>query len=134
MSPSDGGAAIRPDRCPSRGRDRGAASIYAAVVGLLIVLAGLAVAMRASHLVAAAQAQAAADLGALAGAMQALSGEDPACARAADIATRNGAAVVSCTLDGLDLTLTVQVRDAQSTARAGPVRSTGSDDNPVTTG
>ena len=116
----------RSGRAGALGRypaDRGAATIYAAVVGLLLVLAGLGIAVQASRLIRAAQAQAAADFGALAGARHAAFGASAACTRAADIAARNDATVVSCRLDGPDLTLTVQTRDVQATARAGPVRS-----------
>lgn len=107
-------------------KDRGAATIYAAMVGLVLVLAGLGVAVRASFLIARAQAQTAADLGALAGAMQVAWGREAACARAGNLAVRNGATVVSCVLDEFDLTLTVRVRGSEATARAGPIRSEGS--------
>jgi secretion/DNA translocation related TadE-like protein len=102
-------------------RDRGAATIYALAVGLVLVLAGLGVAMRASDVVAAAQARSAADLGALAGAQWVAIGT--ACPHATDIVLANGASVVSCQVIGLDLMVTVDVRGQRATARAGPIRS-----------
>lgn len=103
--------------------DRGSASIYGAIAGLVVVLIGLAVTAEASRLVHSAQARTAADFGALAGAMRAVAGEDAACARAERLAEENGAAVVSCLVDGLDVTLTVRVRGMEATALAGPIRS-----------
>lgn len=104
-------------------RDGGAATIYATAVGLVLVLAGFGVAVRASDLIAAAEAGVAADLGALAGAAHAAGGPGVACARAARLANLNAAEVVSCRVEGLDLTLTVRVHQAVATSRAGPVRS-----------
>ncbi|WP_117214566.1 Rv3654c family TadE-like protein [Allorhizocola rhizosphaerae] len=103
--------------------DRGSATIVAAAIGLALVLAGAGLARAAAWLIARAQAGVAADMGALAGAMRGFEGRDAACARAAAIAARNGAEVVSCQLDGLDLTVTVRLRDSEATARAGPVRA-----------
>jgi secretion/DNA translocation related TadE-like protein len=101
--------------------DRGAATIYAAATGLVFVLAGLGVAMRAAAVVAAAQARAAADLGALAGAQWVSLGS--ACPHATDIVAANRAKVVSCRVIGLDLVVTAEVRGQTATARAGPVRA-----------
>lgn len=117
----------------TRHADRGAASIYAAVVGLVLVLAGLSIAVAAARLVTAAQAQAAADLAALAGARHVASGETAACAHAATLATRNSAELLACRLDGPDLTLTVRVRDTEATARAGPIRTTHPTSDPQRT-
>ncbi len=102
--------------------DRGAATIYAAGAGLFLMLAGLAVTLKAGDLVTAAQAQTAADLSALAGAARATSGETYACARANDIASRNGASVAACSLHGWDLTVTVRIGAITASAKAGPVR------------
>jgi secretion/DNA translocation related TadE-like protein len=101
--------------------ERGAATIYAAVTGLVLVLAGLGVAMRAAAVVAAAQARAAADLGALAGAQWVGLGD--ACPHATDIVTANGAKLVSCHVIGVDLVVTAEVRGRTAMARAGPARA-----------
>jgi secretion/DNA translocation related TadE-like protein len=113
-------------------RDRGSGTVWVLAAGLVLLLAGLAgAAVGAAH-VARHRAQTAADLAALAGAAHAIEGSDPACARAAEIAAANGARVATCHLDGLDLTVTVEVsppavvgvgRPATATARAGPVRA-----------
>lgn len=106
-------------------RERGAATVYAAGTGLFLMLAGLAVALKAGDIVSEAEARNAADLAALAGAMRASYGEVLACARASEIAGRNGATISKCTLSGFDLTVTVQMGPASATARAGPLRSAG---------
>ena len=103
--------------------DRGAASIYAVAIGLTLTLAGLAVAVHGTQLVAAAQARSAADLGALAGAMRAGAGVGIACVRAGEVISANGAVMRSCTVDGLDVLLTAEVRGRTAMARAGPVRT-----------
>src|SRR5439155_9730487 len=68
------------------------------------------------------RAQVAADLGALAGARYAVDGVSSACAQAGKVVVANGARLVACQLDGLDLTVTTQVGPARATARAGPLR------------
>lgn len=103
-------------------KDRGAATIYSATVGLMLALTGLGIAVTAMEAVAAAQARAAADLGALAGASRVASGAEHACERAGGIVTANGATMTSCHLDGLDITVTATVRGRSATARAGPLR------------
>ncbi len=104
-------------------KDRGAASIYAATVGLVLALTGLGISVRAMQAVAAAQARVAADLGALAGASRVASGAEHACEQAGGIVVANGAAMSSCHLDGLDITVTATVRGQSATARAGAVRA-----------
>lgn len=79
--------------------------------------------------VARQRAEAAADLGALAGATAVLSGERAACRAAARVVAANGGTLDSCLLQGADvLVVTVlevrigPVRDrAQARARAGPI-------------
>lgn len=119
------------NRGAGAGRDRGSASLWLLAVGLVLVAAGVAGAAVGAARVGRHQARVAADLGALAGAARALDGPGPACARAAELASGNGGRLVSCTVDGLDLQITVEVsvtplpgltRIARSTARAGPVR------------
>jgi secretion/DNA translocation related TadE-like protein len=115
-----------------RARDRGSASVWLLAVGLVLVAAGAGGGTIGAAHVASHRAQAAADLGALAGAARAIEGPAAACARAAQLVAANGARLVDCRLDGLDLTVTVEVtaaalagigRAATATARAGPVRA-----------
>jgi secretion/DNA translocation related TadE-like protein len=96
-----------------------------ATVGLLLALAGLGVAVHAMEAVAAAQARAAADLGALAGAGSAALGAERACERAGGIIEANQALMTSCHLQGLEITVAATVRGRSATARAGPVRADG---------
>jgi secretion/DNA translocation related TadE-like protein len=100
-------------------------------VGLVFVLVGLFGAAVTTTAVARQRAAVAADLAALAGAGAAIEGSGAACAAAADIASRNGAHLAGCRLDGLDVLVTAEVtvtplpgltRAAAWTARAGPVR------------
>ena len=101
--------------------------VLASAGGLVAVLGGIAVARH--------QAAAVADLAALAGAARAVEGSGPACTAAAGVARRNGASLVACELEGLDVAVTVEVRppgvvgtwgNAQGRARAGPGTSRGS--------
>ena len=107
-------------------RDRGSASVLVLAAGLVVVLIGLAVATVASAVVARHRAQAAADLGALAGAARAIDGETAACARAAQVVAYNLARLTGCRAVGLDLIVTAEVAgpaglSAYASARAGPV-------------
>jgi secretion/DNA translocation related TadE-like protein len=74
-----------------------------------------------SAVVARHRAQAAADLSALAAASALAQGVDAACSRAALIANAMNAAVTDCTVDDLDVVITIQVGKAHAAARAGPV-------------
>ncbi|MBF4767853.1 flp pilus-assembly TadE/G-like family protein [Nocardioides agariphilus] len=93
------------------------------VTGALAVMAGMFVAHR--------QAQAAADLAALAGAAASERGED-ACHRAGAVAAANGATLDECAVEEATVTVTASVEGPSwlgqrgrlvGTARAGPVRS-----------
>ncbi|MGI5211585.1 Rv3654c family TadE-like protein [Plantactinospora sp. CA-290183] len=115
-------------------RDRGSATLWLLAIGLVLVVFSLGAAAVGAARVARHQARVAADLGALAGAVHALEGPSAACAHASAIAAGNSARVSGCTLDGLDIQLTVEVavvplpglsRVASATARAGPVRAEG---------
>lgn len=144
MSPPGAGQAARRRWCSGsagggrdsgsagRSRDTGAASVWLLAAGLVLVAGGLAGAAAGAAHIASHQAQAAADLGALAGAARATEGPGAACARAAELVSANGARLTRCRLDGFDLTVTVEVmpapaagfgRAAIATARAGPVRA-----------
>ncbi len=110
-------------------RERGSATVWVLAAGMVMLLAALAVASVGAAIVARHRAQQAADLAALGGAGQALAGAAAACARADALARDNGAAMVSCHLDGADLTVSAAVmpagapivaRPAIASARAGP--------------
>lgn len=124
---------------PGRGcrSERGAASLLAvALIGALLMLG------MAAHLVIAAAAahrtaQAAADLAALAGAQawQEQGSTPAACAAASDVAGRNEAALITCSLQGDDLLTVVKVQGPRmfghefeivGRARAGPEADGGS--------
>ena len=112
--------------------DRGGASLLVLAMGLVLVTAGLGGAAVGAARVARHQARAAADLGALAGAIRAVQGEQVACERAAVLVTANHARVSSCRLDGFEVVVFAEVtvtpvpglrRVARAGARAGPVTS-----------
>ncbi len=102
-------------------------------VGLAVVAVGAMGASIGAAVVARHQAQAAADLGALAAAVHALEGPEAACARAARIVSANDARMVSCEVAGLEAVVTaeadpvglagVMAGSARASARAGPAYS-----------
>jgi secretion/DNA translocation related TadE-like protein len=110
-------------------RDHGSATVLV-VMGIGVVLIclmgalALVSAVHASH-----RARAAADLSALAGAQALVDadvGRSP-CTVAANVASRNGSALVACSTDGDNLTVTVSaavswpgLHPARARARAGP--------------
>lgn len=111
--------------------DRGGATICLLAVGLVYLVVGIFGAAVGSARVARQQARVAADFGALAGAGQALDGDAVACRRAGEFTGANGARLVACRVDGLDVLVTAEVtvsplpwltRTAVVTSRAGPVR------------
>ncbi len=113
------------------GRDRGSASLWLLAVGLVLLAAGMAGASIGAARVGRHQARVAADLGALAGAARTLGDPADACPRAAAIVAANGAQLMECTVDGLDLLVAVEVtitplpmmtRRVPAIARAGPLR------------
>jgi len=110
--------------------DRGAASIMVLSIGLFLVAAGLAGAAVGTARVGRHEAQVAADLGALAGAAEAVFGAGVACERAGRFVAANGGRLTSCTVDGLEIVVRVEtpvrpmrglLRHAHAAARAGPV-------------
>jgi secretion/DNA translocation related TadE-like protein len=112
------------------GSDDGGATVWLLATGLLVVLLGAAMATAGAAVVARHRAQAAADLGALAGAPLAVDGEAAACRAAEAIVRANGAWLRRCWRQGVDLLVTVEVRppgpaavfgSAHASARAGPV-------------
>jgi secretion/DNA translocation related TadE-like protein len=111
--------------------DRGSASLWVLGVGLAVLLFAGAVAAAGSVLVAKHRAQAAADLGALAGAVRAVEGPDVTCARVREIVESNRASLVECRVDGFDVIVGAEVEPAGvgraigpalARARAGPAR------------
>lgn len=88
--------------------DEGAATVWAAGLLLLVTFVALALAGVGGVLVAHRQAQAAADLAALAGAGALQDGED-ACSVATAIAARNGASLVECREEGIEVVVTARV-------------------------
>lgn len=111
--------------------DAGFATIAAALViaGLAVLL--VAVLYLGAAVLARHRAQHAADLGALAAAVDAVSGADDPCARARELTTRQDGAprVTRCARDGQDVLVAVVVRvrlghwgvrEATAQARAGP--------------
>ncbi|MGK5671490.1 Rv3654c family TadE-like protein [Micromonospora sp. URMC 106] len=130
IGPGGRGSPAAPCR-RGTGGERGGATVCLLAVGLVFVVVGLFGAAVGAARTARQQARVAADLGALAGAGQALHGEPAACGRAAEIAAANGGSLLACRLDGLDVLVTAEVavtplpglsRVATATARAGPVR------------
>lgn len=101
--------------------------LVVACLGLLLLL-GAALGVVAAMVTAHRSAQSAADLAALAGAGAAARGRDP-CAVAGEVALANHASLLGCAVEGLDVTVSVQVTgprwlgqegDLAASARAGP--------------
>ena len=107
--------------------DAGFATVWAAsavmvLVALLVFGMHLAAATSGRH-----RAEAAADLGALAGAAHAVDGEPVACAYTARVVREMAARLVSCRVSGWEVLVTVEVwpgisltGPARGRARAGP--------------
>jgi secretion/DNA translocation related TadE-like protein len=96
------------------------------MVAVLLVVTGGAGYLGAA-VVARHQAQAAADLAALAAAARLPAGQGPACAQAGAVARAMRARTADCAVDNLDVVLTVEVAltvsrwgSARAAARAGP--------------
>jgi secretion/DNA translocation related TadE-like protein len=108
--------------------ERGAATVLTiSCIGLLLLL-GAALSVVTAMVAAHRQAQAAADLAALAAASAIADGGDP-CGEGAAVASANGATLTSCTIDGSDAVVEVLVTgprwlgqsgDLTGRARAGP--------------
>ncbi|XVU25759.1 Rv3654c family TadE-like protein [Actinoplanes sp. CA-054009] len=101
-------------------------------VGLSLVVVGLAGAAVGSAWVGRQKARTAADLGALAGAAEAIYGQQVACARAGRFVAANGGRMTSCVVTGLEIVVrvTVDVEPlpgrvwlAGGAARAGPIQA-----------
>ncbi|HEY1486951.1 MAG TPA: Rv3654c family TadE-like protein, partial [Micromonosporaceae bacterium] len=112
--------------------DRGSASIWVLSAGALMIAVTSTVLLAGSATIARHQAQAAADLGALAGAIRAELEPGGACAAAAPVVVANAATMRSCQADGLDVIVTAIVPvegappgigPAVAVARAGPIQT-----------
>ena len=106
----------------------GAATLLAVAMAGVLMMLGAALAVVGAMVVAHRQAQASADLAALAGATAAATGADP-CQAAGDVAHLNGGTVVACAVDGGTVTVEVrvpgphwlgQLSDLDARSRAGP--------------
>ncbi|MEJ5928742.1 Rv3654c family TadE-like protein [Corynebacterium sp. H128] len=93
-----------------------AAGAIAALIALLLVIA-----VAARGVIAAHQAQVAAEGAALAGAHAAFDASSQPCERARETAERNGAELASCRVDNVDVEVRAEIRGRQATSRAGPV-------------
>jgi secretion/DNA translocation related TadE-like protein len=102
-------------------RDDGVATVVACVCAMVLLIVTGAAMQLGAALLARHRAEIAADLSALAGAAELLQGRPAACGQATTVARANGAAVATCTLDGVDLLVTVTV-----SARFGPLSATAS--------
>lgn len=111
--------------------EHGAATVLVVAMTGVLLSVGVAVSAGAGLVVAHRQAQAAADLAALAAAGAPRRGDDP-CRAAREIAQRNGARLAACQQQGADVVVRATVRshfggpwavDLVGEARAGPDRS-----------
>ncbi len=91
------------------------AGIVAALVSVFLTIAWLGGMVVDKH-----RAQTASDLAAVAGAYAAYYGRD-ACPAADRVAVVNGASVVECSVDGLDVTIRARSGGQEAVAKAGPV-------------
>lgn len=98
--------------------------VAAAMIVVLLTVTGGSAYVGAA-VVARHRAQAAADLAALAGAARAPAGAESACAQAAAVARAMRVGVAGCTLEDLDVVVTIETGvgrwgNARAAARAGP--------------
>lgn len=109
--------------------ERGAATVLTVACLGVLLLIGSALGVVAAMVTAHRQAQAAADLAALAAATALADGRD-GCASGATVAAANGGTQTACTIDGWEVTVEVlvtgprwlgQTGDLSARARAGPV-------------
>lgn len=92
-----------------------AASLAAALTGVIVILAAVAATLIALH-----RAQVAADMAAVAAATALAEGQ-PACPVAESTARLNDAEPSACRVDGEDVVVTVTVSGRSGVARAGPL-------------
>jgi len=123
---------VRPGGGPRSSPDRGSASIWILAAGLVLVSFAIVVVLTGSATIARHRAQTAADLGALAGAVDVAIDPGGACPAAAAVVGDNGATMVGCRVDGLDIVVKASVDvagappgigPAIAVARAGPIQT-----------
>ncbi|HKP39692.1 MAG TPA: Rv3654c family TadE-like protein [Mycobacterium sp.] len=129
MSPS------RRKRWPrSSADDRGSASLVAVAMMAVLLSITMGAVCVGSAVIARHRAQASADLAALAAAGRLAGGAEQACARASALARAMRTAISQCTVDELDVIVTVDapvsfgrigVGSAGAAARAGPASTGG---------
>lgn len=90
-------------------RDRGSATVVAAIFLAALLAVVVVVLQVASAVIARHRAGAAADLAALAGAGVVLVDPGSACARAGSVTVANGARMVSCEVQGWDVSVQTEV-------------------------
>ena len=115
-------------------REAGAATILVLIAaGVVATAAGVSVAV-GTVVVARHRAALAADAAALAAAARVVAGGEAGCAVAADVARRNGATLLRCTVAGAEVEVVTRVRPpawlawtgtARGRARAGPADISG---------
>jgi len=109
--------------------DRGMATVLACFCAMALIALMLVAVQLGAATVARERAEAAADLGALAGAASVLGGAQAACNAVARVVSANGGTLGSCVLQGADIQVVATVdvgigplsRRAEARARAGPV-------------
>lgn len=100
-----------------RGRDRGSATVWVATAVTVLCAVFAVVLAMGQAVVARHRAGSAADLAVLAAADNALRGTATACAKAAEVARAQGAAVVRCAVRG-------EIAEVTAQARFGPYAPT----------
>lgn len=100
--------------------DRGAATVFAAALGMVLVTVATIAILVVTAVLAGHRARAAADLAALAGATAAADGLD-ACRTARAVAEANRATLTSCRLAGTPRSFVVAVTVAVSTGLRAPL-------------
>ncbi|MEX3527990.1 Rv3654c family TadE-like protein [Corynebacterium xerosis] len=104
--------------------DRGSTTVTGAFITALVLALALAAIHAGAGLVEQRRAGIAADLAAVAGAVDAQRGGG-GCDAAGQIAVANGSELAGCARDGEDVQVTVQRGERTAVARAGPVGEGG---------
>ena len=100
--------------------DRGAATVFAAAIAMILALAATAALLVSAVVVASHRARSAADLAALAGAAAEAVGDDP-CSASRVNAQANGGQVLTCRLSGDATSFVVAVSVSVSTGLSSPL-------------
>ena len=89
--------------------DTGSATVWVLVLAAVLVAAGIAVTLVLGVVIAHRRVVTAADLAALGAAGRLVESRGSACRAAADVAAANGAALVSCRIEGGSVVVSVRV-------------------------